>query len=67
MEQISYYFMVELSVSAHDGFLGSPLGLRSSTRACSTGLPLRRPNHRGLVSPMQITIKTDKNNTRDEF
>jgi len=31
-------FAVELPASSQDGFLGSPLRLRSSTRACSAGL-----------------------------
>ena len=37
-------FVVELPVSSQDGFLGSPLRLRSSTRACSTGLTSGRPS-----------------------
>jgi hypothetical protein len=37
-------FTVELPASSRDGFLGSPLGLRSSTRARSTGFTSGRPN-----------------------
>jgi len=37
-------FGIELPVSSQDGFLGSPYGLRSSTRACSTGVTSGRPN-----------------------
>ena len=39
----------ELPASSQDGFLGSPLRLRSSTRACSTGFTSGRPDPRGLV------------------
>ena len=50
--QTAQPFGIETPVLSQDGFLGSPLGLRSSTRAC---IPAWRPNNSGLVSPTKNT------------
>jgi len=42
--QIAQPFAVELPASSREGFLGSPLGLRSSTRARSKGVTSGRPS-----------------------
>jgi len=56
-------FVVELPASSQDGFLGSLLGLRSSTRACSTGFTSGRPNPTRLdyrlYKILSKLIKTD--------
>jgi hypothetical protein len=51
-------FAVKLPASSQDGFLGGPLRLRSSTRAC---IPAWRPNNSGLVSPTKNTVGINKN------
>ncbi len=60
-------FVVELPASSRDGFLGSPLELRSSTRARSTVPPLRRPNPTRLGFRLcKNTVENDKiNNSLD--
>jgi len=57
-KQTTPHFAVELPASSQDGFLGSPLGLRSSTRTC---IPVWRPNNIGLVSPTKNTVGINKN------